>query len=623
MIENYRALLESLNPEVSWKRCIEVYCKLKNYSSYYTKIGVPSDYGNPHSKRIEIQVQKFHHFKNVNPKIHVITLAGGPGAAGRSTDGTVQYLLEQFPNDQIAVYTIDHRGLSDSACIIKGCLPWREIRSHLPSITKNSPFPITHLTVHNAALDAAMLALAVKSADPSGRLIVYGASYGAALAHQAVKLVPDLFYSAVIESVPFLKGTSTDTFMGLAEHCALDNICRNKVGGDVWKEIQRAVRTIANLENKCSKILADQLDEIYRKTDYEGRIILLSMLLNPLFINSYGNRNVNFHSAQLIVPFLKITSDCISPKEYKDHVFKPLSKYFSSALINDIQNSQRSFENDAKYLDTHKLCLNTFVNTVILIDMYYYAGVPKIPKDITDFSGNLGYITDYNRRYNLLAPYLAGATPTDTRPLITKHTRIYIAHSRMDHQTSYPPAYDLYQSIDAPVKVWFFLENRGHVKLYGDCFQRLLGEILGLTGADESLLYCIKETNRKEALDWAFSHDTNLSALWKYVKTASGHVPASLQVKNVPNFTRGSSSTRTLSPVPADIRPSSPILPPSKWPPTIAPIITVALIICLSVIVGIVVYFKMLRKTAPIVSQNNNPTLIEPMNNPTTTQSTV
>lgn len=523
------------------------------YDTFKTYLTVPSSYDSPSrgdKDKVRLYIQKYVRNVKVVPQVFMIFLSGGPGLEGEDQEPSVARLLSHFSSHPIACYTVDPRGVGKSSKFIPDGQKMGNIRDKLERIISEGPFAITDLSIHTAALDAGMLAIALQATPewrPGARLVIQGSSYGAAVAHQSIKALPSLYDGGFIEMVPQLKGLSAPGLVGLAEHCASDPFCRSYFPSrsSVWEEVRAAIRNIIEAKaNECIRAFADYFDRDYfRKTIRVDRRVLLSLV----FRETMGAKRLSagFRPAQLLLPFLKITNECrLSREDYIQRVLTPLEPYIRrGAPINAVWTMGSSGQ------------MNHLVNTVLILDLEYYAGIPKTdPLSPThdDMSISLASKTNYDKGYRLLAPHLAGYRFTDTRPLRTARTRLLLSNSRLDLNTGYRQAWELYSFLEAPEKYWLLLEHRHHESTWTTCHAQVLGYLMGLEGATRprtsDLDECLRQVNEKEKLDWSFSSIPSLAALWSFLEKKETSNNAWITPPDaIPGATIGSQATGSLS----------------------------------------------------------------------------
>lgn len=538
---DYEAALRQQKPNITWQICDSSKCRLENYISKKGTIQVPHDHENPSSPKITISFQRFTK-KDRPSKYHVIFLAGGPGRLGRSTDGKISMMLRQFGDNDVACYSIDHRGMGDSSKFTNMDEKYMDYKDHIESIIKNGPFPVKFLTTHQASLDVSALAIAISNEldyDTNSTFHLMGGSYGGLWGNQVVRLTPNLFYSAYLSAVPRMRDAIPSSAIGLAENCAMDSFCRRKIGGNVMLELRKSIKTILNFKaNECTQMFADMLD-FYKETDDYGRLIILADTLQPLIS---GNIDIGdyINSVQLVLVFLKATSDCLHPTRYDNEVLSVVKQGMNSLYFRSGDRSVRSF--NRRKSDESSL-LNVFVNTLGFIDSDFYPGAPSLtPKNLDDIHEDIGTFELYSPRQKLLQKYLKGMVHTENYPLKTIKTHIYMEQGRIDLNTDYRPAYATFESIRAPFKVWILYDHSGHSYSTKDkCLHDRLAEFLNIR-KDSNGESCVYLRNKSKRLDWTFSHYSKLIKLWEHIKTAPNEIAASIQVGSIPNYQKITSS---------------------------------------------------------------------------------
>lgn len=560
------------------KPVLEPWTQIQNYyhtpyETFKTYLTVPSSYDSSSEEgrdQVRLYIQKYVNINNVHvmPQVFMILLSGGPGLEGEDQEPAVARLLSHFSSLALVCYTIDPRGVGKSSKFIPDGHKLDGLcRDDLNLIIKEGPFAITDLSIHTAALDAGMLAIALQATpewQPSSRLIIQGSSYGAAVAHQSIKVLPFLYDGGFIEMVPQVRGLSAPGLIGLAEHCGLDPFCRSffPSQGSIWEEVRAAIKDIIGAKaNECVRTFVNYFDRDYfRRTIPMDRRVLLSLV----FRETMGAKRLStgFRPAQLLLPFLRITSECrLSREDYIRQVLKPLEPYIRRGQpINVVWTMGSSSQ------------MNHLANGILILDLEYYAGIPKadpLSPAYEDMSISLASKLHYDKNYRLLAPHLTGYRFTDTRPLRTPRTRLLISNSRLDFNTGYRQAWELYSSLEAPEKYWLLLEHRHHESTWTTCHAQVIGYLMGLDeGAmgprrEADLDECLRRANEEERLDWSFSGVPSLAALWTFLDKR-GAPSAWISPETIPSVAIGSKATRSIPPTASEVPlgPTATIEPP-------------------------------------------------------------
>ena len=530
MPEDYEKVLRDLAPRIKWMECSSSQCKLSDFDSRKGIVAVPGDYDHP-DKTFDLTFQRF--TRNTKPPMrHVIVLAGGPGESGRSVEDKVKTILNGLADHPIACYTVDHRGLGESGPFLAG-KKYKDVRNSFESFFSNTPFPVKNLRTHDAALDVGMLAMAIQNEGDfpaQSTLHLIGGSYGATWANQVISLMPNLFNSVYLSAMPRLRNTIVGSGIGIAENCSLDDECRKRIGGKVSEEYRIAIKNVAKYTtNECTKALGDCIPK-YKETDDAGRLTLLAVSFEDLMNNSFFLGEDN-KASQLLLPFIKATSDCTDVAGYKRDVIGVMKKHMKLSV------DQSSLdESQEKSLGKHSK-LDKMVNSVGFIDLLFYNGPPNLhPPGNDDLFDDLAVPYSYLRLYNELKPHLANMKFTEHHPLTSTKTRVWLEMGRMDLITDYVQAWDTFEKINAPEKAWILINSQGHGFSDDTCLHTRLAEFLDIPakGAGKK---CVALVNSVYKLDWSFKNSPAYAKIWDYVKTSNKEtLPIEKQLSAVPTY---------------------------------------------------------------------------------------
>jgi predicted esterase len=451
----------------------------------------------------------------------VILLAGGPGASSINQENHAIRLINGF-GGQVAAYTVDHRGLGSSGKFsIKGAILENTFET-LSKAFSNGPFDIKDLIITNAALDVAMLGLAIRAEDPEARIVLRGFSYGAQWAHHVVQLTPNLFDSAFLGGLPQISGTDSEkSLIGLADVCAKDTFCRLKMGRDVYKAMNQAVQNLGNRHhNGCTEMFHAHLSTELTGT-VGDRTRELSFILVDLL-----DRDSKTNTPQLLLPFLMATEKCVNPNEYNNMVLQPTIKYMRLISLKD---SASGLRNSAG--------MDSVVNSAISFDIYcrdFPNGKPTPSANHADLHPDLYRPLHYYHVWEQMQPLLKERKLSQERPATTPRTAIYMMASRMDLNTTYMPAWSAFNLITAPTKKWLLFDNRSHDGYWGECCDMLEWE--AITGKSTGFGYeeCVHRTDKNYKLNWRLADP--YTAMWDCVPNSndldvvSSTVPVFLEI---------------------------------------------------------------------------------------------
>jgi hypothetical protein len=519
---DWESRIADLNPRGKWKFSVtekNIHPDLR-ILSYEASIRVPSSYDKSDKDSVDfsIHVQKFTRTTSP-PKMHVIFLAGGPGHAGRSYDYVIERFLEKV--DAAACYTIDHRGLGQSGNMPELSSFFKD--SEIPPVV---PFPLKHLTMHNAALDVGVLTAFIRSEHSwasEAKMILMGKSYGAQLAHQVVQLLPNTYDHAFFGGLPGLPSLEVQySHQGLIEHCEQSDECRRLMGGNVRLNIQQAIKNVTTPGyNQCTdifwggrKLTGYSQGEIAVKLTRKLRKMILSQ---P---NIYKRCRIN--TAQLALALIKATSDCRDPSSYEEKVLSPLSKWIKANKTTTTVRNNRSKSGDV-------------VNRVIIMDTDYdfeTTGTLKRPNGLLNLNVDPTYSSGYYRIWQELASHIKGMRKTVRTPIITNRTFLHYLSGLLDMITPPHASFAVFEADRAPIKSWLCLLDSDHL-LSASILMLWAGRISEsqdsdlLAGVDLYEIFgLMHKRNEGNKLPWSFK-GTEYSGIWDQINSLEENPPMS------------------------------------------------------------------------------------------------
>lgn len=509
-------------PCIEWKPYIDGRFKTHETRVEIGKLSVPSDHKFSERNHFQITIHRYSSKwpvpnRSNKPKVHIIFLSGGPGALGHDWHRQIKDLLSAEPG--MVAYTLNHRGLQGSGLFTE--TGPEEYLMKMDSVLKDSPFPISDLTMENAAFDVAKLAETIKASEGDMsdriRLVLYGFSYGSRLAHTAVSLKPDLFHAAFLAGIPSLGDLPDPDQFGLIQHCQQDDYCRSRMGPNVEKEIKEAISNLANpRHNKCTYYLYRRLNPLISwDQDSNGlspgeKVVEISRQLSLLLLQNEVHHGIaSISASQMAFVFLRATSDCQNFRLYQKRVLPFMSTFFAQ-----LNTKAETADNRSP--------INSFVNSVIHLNTTFNFKARKerltIPRDHSDIHPYKTFIDIYFSRWLLMKQYLKGVPFYQESVIKTKRTIIFILQSLMDMTTPPYPAWELYNRVQSPQKGWILYYNNTHDGYWGICQIKL---ILGVAydGDLGGMAECIERENKMQPLDWSFEHSEQLRSMWTQVKS--------------------------------------------------------------------------------------------------------
>lgn len=479
--------LSALNPTIRWVGPTGDTCL--DYVVTTGTVNVPSSYQHPKGKRFNVGLRRVT-LRSSTPTAHMIFIGGGPGASVKMFLPLAEQLIQATHGD-LAVYMIDHRGMETSGSFVNGINDWELVKADLKNMVQNSPMDISDLTIENAALDIGMLALALKRSSwtANSKLALYGYSYGSMLGQHVVELLPQLFDGATLGGMMNIGPLSQFSFNGILEHCLLDDVCRERMGGNLKETFPKMVADISNPKfNECTRILHDALKIDPNGTQGE-RVVRLGWIL----------QSISIHQTTTILPTVKATYDCIDPKKY-------------AHLVVDLLRMDKL--NPTGYITG----LDPIVNTVVLLSVYgqdYRNDSFITPANLADLHPAHALRGIFYDRFKILEPYLKNRRLIGQNPLKTTKTIVNVASSRLDIRTPYHPAWHFFERIEASKKNWLLYEHRTHDGYTGVCMTKfILMSIYDIGEFDYD--QCIRD--EPDPHNWS-RNNALMSTFWEYVKS--------------------------------------------------------------------------------------------------------
>ncbi|PJF18928.1 hypothetical protein PSACC_01249, partial [Paramicrosporidium saccamoebae] len=426
-------------------------------------LSVPLDYESPSGEWINVDVYRYV-LESSTPKSKVIMLAGGPGGSlFHYLPTTVQVLLDT--NGSVAAYHYEHRGKGTQG------FPSDHISTRsLYNIISTAPFDMRYLTVENAALDVSLLAKATECDFPTAGIQIglYGVSYGAALAHHAVQLFPNMFDYAVIAGVPPIpQETDIYNYNGLLLHCQLDQFCRSKIGTvDNFKAVLNRIASNRHL-NQCTGYFYEQLKiEEQWTLSRKIRSIGEQLVLSP----------TDAMSARLLLPIIKSTFDCRHFGVYK-RKFDAAMSLKKQSIYEPIPVTTRT-EHGGQFDGNHTL-LSIVSLDYRLKDIKFNA--IKAQEDHLELFPIINCTSIARNAYSHVGECLAGRRISRIKPAVTGKTFFVVAQNLLDLITPLDAGSDLFAKIEAPHKWLVRMDNLQHC--YPDAFMANLIKGAALDGS--------------------------------------------------------------------------------------------------------------------------------------------
>ncbi|PJF18162.1 Proteinase (Secreted protein) [Paramicrosporidium saccamoebae] len=491
--------LKEMLTDIIWSNCDNTHYSRGRICAR-GKLRVPSNYLDPEGGSFTLTIYRYTQH-NQTPRAHLIFLAGGPGGPGLLYRYKAT-LISELTKGDVATYLVDHRGLGESGQFTEIRGSWEAETFDLKSTFANRKFDEKDLRLEPAALDVAMVGLALKRSNPKARLSVYGFSYGALWAHEAVRFVPDLFDSAILGGVPALKGVMKEkNLRDILEHCRLDSFCRSKMGSDVLDSFPKMVEQLGNPEtNECVKMMHSGFG--IAGNTAEERVEAIANHFCGFVLDSPPAKAA-YTNIQILLPFVKATIDCGNAETYSLHVIGRSDNASQPATLDDYDFN--SFVHEAVTSDHHVPPMESFnLYPPDLHPYYFYA------KDI--------------HQLPFCRYCLVGRNRNSPEPLVTKKTAFYFLQGLFDVQTPFNIAKQVFDSVKAPLKVFQPVNNRGHGDFGLGETEYIIAAVYGQSVKKAQTL--IEESAESRPMKWEFAGNENLlGKIWTMVNDASVNEP--------------------------------------------------------------------------------------------------
>ncbi|PJF17438.1 Proteinase (Secreted protein) [Paramicrosporidium saccamoebae] len=490
--------LEAMLTDITWSDCDKKHCS-KGHICTRGQLQVPSNYLDPEGGSFILTIYRYTQ-QDQEPRAHLIFLTGGPGGPGVDERPNALSISELTKGD-VATYLVDHRGLGESGQFTRMRNSWEAETLNLKYTFANKKFDEKDLRLEPAALDIAMVGLAILRTHPAARLSIYGFSYGALWAHEAVRLMPNLFDSVVVGGMPALRGVPAEhNIQDILEHCKLDPFCRSKMGSDVLDTFPKMVEHLGDPEtNQCVKMLHSKLGVL--EGTAEERVQNIAVRLEDFVIDTLLVR-ASYANVQILLPLVKATIDCIDIDKYSSRVLEP--------LIDAIKLDKIDYPT-----------FSVFVQKVVNADYY----VPSIgPSALHPPHLHPYYYVDNVHQLPFCKYCLAGRNKSSPEPLTTEKTAFYFLQGLFDVQTPFNLAKQVFDSIKAPLKIFQPVNNRGHGGFGLGETEYIIAAVYGQSVAAAQQL--VEKSAESRPMKWKFAVPGDpFSRLWSCVNDALVNEP--------------------------------------------------------------------------------------------------
>ncbi len=521
---NHEKIIKEVIEPATWQPCTKPRCKLNGMLlSEAMTLRVPIDYQNP-QKKLKVQVRRFR-THTTPPKVHFITLAGGPGGNPRSENYRFSSLAMAKPDTSFAFYVIAHRGYPPAGSFVPNDKEWGEYSETIKMVIEEGPFPVQFMTTENAALDTAYLTETIRASSvwiEDAQIMIHGFSYGSRVADRFRQLTPNLAHAIVLAGLPDIDDP-TPTIRGISEHCELDEKCNALMGGDVHQKLKDAILNLIQGKNPCIDQLIKTRAIFLQQNSLGERLARLSDLLFDLVQMSEVIKGQPHTGGQYAFLFIQATSNCSKPEAYPSQVLQPMLPLLGGSTDPTRVEGNKGFNT----------FLNYFVNLVNSKINYVPNKQYWPPDDPVDLHGSLAYNPALQTQFDSLHQYLGLVRESPTSLTNSPGLKVSIIASRLDLTTTYQPAYFHFEKISGSIIYWILLEGHGHDGYYIHCTEKLILSMMGLEGmTSDQLSECFKNYNNSRKIDWV-GHLRQ--GLWDQIVTVKS-LGKIKEIKKIPNF---------------------------------------------------------------------------------------
>lgn len=231
--------------EIAWAPCPE------DYLTECASVEMPADWASEGSRTIPVLAARTL-AKSGAGKMQLWLLQGGPGGSGNVFKGFVEAYADYLPD--VDFYVLEHRGVGESTRL--GCAAEEDPTSEGGASISASEWPscletlkttwgddLAGFTTSNDARDLQRFIELTR--EPEKQVFVYGASYGTTRAFRFLQIFPEGADGVILDSVVSPGEQFLSRFdeqydpvgMDIAELCAADGVCGQKMGADPWARV--------------------------------------------------------------------------------------------------------------------------------------------------------------------------------------------------------------------------------------------------------------------------------------------------------------------------------------------------------------------------------------------------
>jgi pimeloyl-ACP methyl ester carboxylesterase len=340
---------------ITWAACPS------DFASECAWIAQPLDHNDPLSRALPIFVSR-RPARSGHAKAQLWLLQGGPGGSGNIFGNLTDGLSQLLPDFEF--YVIEHRGVGESARL--GCDTYESLLSEEGTAITDNEWPacveelkrqwhgdLAHFTTTQDAYDLG--SLIAQTRGPGQQVFVYGVSYGTTRALRFLQTHPDLVDGVILDSVVSPSVQYLSQFdaqfdvvaQDLAELCAEDPVCGEKLGRDPWSEILDLLQRLQ--DGHCPQFL-------YRSIVQPGfaQLLMSRDLRAHIFPLTYRLNRCTPEDVGVIENYFSVVSQLFSDTGKVDRESLLLQKHV--ALSELWEEPAPSFETLSESCDSLVLC---------------------------------------------------------------------------------------------------------------------------------------------------------------------------------------------------------------------------------------------------------------------------
>lgn len=475
-------------------------CGASGITATSTILEVPAQY-QPASGVVKLFVKRYAPSGAKSAGMHLIMLAGGPGQDVTVLEGHACNIIK-YVGVPVMVYLADMRGVGQSSAFVRPeDASWL---GNIDGLSSSAPFPLTSLTLTNAAMDVLQVAKAVRDSSEfasGGKLGVFGVSFGGTWAYRVLQLdATGLFDFAVLDSM----AATTDGFVNptndsaLLDNCNDHPFCKAQFGGDATQARKWISEILDPQRNACTAALNATLNggKYVAEGNMTNRLIwALQELLEGAQDMSPEGR---YHSAMLALAFVKTTHQCRDAAAYAE-------------TLKTVTGGSASFGASAGAVCGEKQQYNRVANYILFCEeAFNFAGGGDGNCASPSLTGQCMLRSAYSNLFTHISRVVSPRDPIASRAYSGK-AKVYFVHGEADLVTPHPAADRLAGRLSGARKIYY--RNLGHsIISNGPCAVPIWQEILA-GGSSSATDGCLKRINGAP-LEWTFKAYPKYRAWW-------------------------------------------------------------------------------------------------------------